>query len=732
MSEQFKTSAASVARLLGSWTYVNQAPIQSSNLSRFLKGDKANWGLIAQHDVFERDIEEDIYDGLLDYATSSSRKPSARVILGPAGFGMSTLLYTLAGRLVEDRAGSVFMLKESASLLEGDVLFAAGMFPTKRPFFIIDNAADYSDQILDSIYRLRDAGLAAIFVVAERVNEWRQRRGKLNASEHLLEALSDPEIARLLAYLDKHGELGALEGLTPDLRFAAIKNKHGKQLLVTMRECIEDNQFDAILEDEYSNMGNEIAKRLYLTVCCFSEHGALLRDSLLAELMSMSIPDMYKLTAEATEGVVVYEDIDPVRGIYGARARHRTIASVVWERCGDIVSKEQLLLTAIKSLNLNHKTDADAFEQFIRSKRLVDSIRTLEGRTKFFESAIQKDPEGPYVRQHYARMLTRAERPELALPQIEKALEFDPNIRVLHHTQGLILSQLAMTAESLELGRRRLLQAEQAFLRALNIYDKDEYSYASLARLYLDWAKRAPSESSDYISKSEETISRGLRVVADKEYLWVVSAEVQAWLGNQPQRIDDLEHAVKDHPKAIYPRYLLAQVYRAAGQPQKAIDKLEPVLRDNPDEFRLCIEYAKALEDLGKPYTNSIAILNFGSLYGLRDAHFIAIYAGMLFMNGDLSDASRVFSETTKREINFADSVAIHYRPKQKTDPTKYMKLVGKVVQVKAGYAFIEVPGFSRFLCPSSKQRNITLREKMEVEFEPAFFCEGCGCRQAR
>jgi tetratricopeptide (TPR) repeat protein len=200
---------------------------------------------------------------------------------------------------------------------------------------------------------------------------------------------------------------------------------------------------------------------------------------------------------------------------------------------------------------------------------------------------------------------------------------------------------------------------------------------------------------------------------------------VQAWLGNEPRRIDDLEHAVKDHPKAIYPRYLLAQVYRAGGDPQKAIDRLEPVLKENPDEFRLCIEYAKALEDLGKPYSQSIAILNFGSLYGLRDAHFIAIFAGMLFMNGDLSEADRVFSETTKREMDFADSVAIHYRPKDKADPTKYVKLVGKVVQVKAGYAFIEVAGYSRFLCPSSKQRNIILSEKMQIEFEPAFSAKG-------
>ena len=178
-----------------------------------------------------------------------------------------------------------------------------------------------------------------------------------------------------------------------------------------------------------------------------------------------------------------------------------------------------------------------------------------------------------------------------------------------------------------------------------------------------------------------------------------------------------------DHESALF--RASTQAYRNAGEPQKAIEKLEPVLKENPDEFRLCIEYAKALEDMGKPYDQSIAILNFWSVFGLRDARFIAIYAGMLFMSGHLSEADRVFSETTKREIDFADSVAIHYRPKDKEDPTKHIKLVGKVVRVKAGYAFIEVAGYSRFLCPSSKQRNITMREKMQVEFEPAFSAKG-------
>ena len=229
---------------------------------------------------------------------------------------------------------------------------------------------------------------------------------------------------------------------------------------------------------------------------------------------------MYKLTQDSTEGVVVYDLIDPIRGSYVARARHRTIAAVVWERCGDILSKAALLLTAIKSLNLNYKTDADAFEQFIRSDLLVDSLRTLENRTLFFETAIQKDPQSPYVRQHYSRMLIRADKPELALSQIEKAIELDSRVLVLYHTQGLVLARLATAAESVELGRRRMVQAEQAYQRSLSLYDKDEYSYSSLARLYLDWAKKVPKESTDYIAKAEATISQGLRVVANKERLW--------------------------------------------------------------------------------------------------------------------------------------------------------------------------------------------------------------------
>lgn len=70
LAAAFDKNPAAVARLLASWTYVNQAPFdEPSNIASFLRGDKPNWGLIGRQHYFERDIEEQVYDELLDYAT---------------------------------------------------------------------------------------------------------------------------------------------------------------------------------------------------------------------------------------------------------------------------------------------------------------------------------------------------------------------------------------------------------------------------------------------------------------------------------------------------------------------------------------------------------------------------------------------------------------------------------------------------------------------------------------
>lgn len=81
---------------------------------------------------------------------------------------------------------------------------------------------------------------------------------------------------------------------------------------------------------------------------------------------------MYK---NRLDGVILAECIDAATGQYAYRARHRTIAHIVWARCGENALKDNILQKALRHLNLNHRADVNAFEKFIRDDWLVDSIR---------------------------------------------------------------------------------------------------------------------------------------------------------------------------------------------------------------------------------------------------------------------------------------------------------------------------------------------------------------------
>lgn len=56
---------------------------------------------------------------------------------------------------------------------------------------------------------------------------------------------------------------------------------------------------------------------------------------------------------------------------------------------------------------------------------------------------------------------------------------------------------------------------------------------------------------------------------------------------------------------------------------------------------------------------------------------------------------------------------------------TKPLRLRGKVVLVRAGFAFIESPGYESFFCPGSKFGGLLMKQGVEVSFEPAFSAKG-------
>lgn len=113
-------------------------------------------------------LEDQLYEELLEYATTTRSSPSAILITGPAGYGMSTLLMVLALKVLTEKAGLAFMLNPSQSIIQGDVEYTISLFPDKKIFFFVDNAADNVEGLIDSLQRLREKKQSALFIICER------------------------------------------------------------------------------------------------------------------------------------------------------------------------------------------------------------------------------------------------------------------------------------------------------------------------------------------------------------------------------------------------------------------------------------------------------------------------------------------------------------------------------------------------------------------------------------
>jgi len=601
LQQTYEHNPAAVSRLLGSWEYVNQAAFDElPNSAQYLAGDLPNWALIGRCLPFKRDIEDSAYEQLLDFATDPNKSISVLTLLSPAGYGNSTLQMTLATRLVNERAGPVYFHKRGTPLIEGDILFTASLGDVK-PFLFIDNASDYVGSLEAAIHLLRESRFGAIFVIGERINEWRQSRTSIRGSEFAIDKLSDGEIDRLLDYLNSNNALGHLSDLSADLRVSAIKKAHDKELLVAMKEATEGDSFDAIIEDEYQNIDGNLSKLLYAATCCTSLSRAHLRDIVAAQILNVDITELYEKVGSSLDGVVIWDCLDAYRGLYGARARHQVIARIVWNRCLSEDEKEKVLLGIMAAINLNFHADARAFEALVRSDENIDGIGSLEAKISFFETASKKDPDSPYVLQHFARMLLREDKLELALAQIKRAKELGQQVRIIHHTEGIIYTRLTYLASSMEVGRRYLVNAERAFQNAMDPGHKDAYPLQGLADLYFQWATKCEdeNESTLYIRKAEEIIGKGIQTAHERDGLWIMSSKISAWLGDHPGALAALKKAVEDEPTSNVARYLLARAYRKNSDLEAAQKVLTPAIEQDPTDFRIGVAYAQVRYDLG-------------------------------------------------------------------------------------------------------------------------------------
>lgn len=719
--DQFPTATS---RLLNAWEYVNQADYSvDPNTDYFLKGDRPNWGVIGKGQNFERDLERPIVEALFDFATQPSPRAQGRLLLGPAGYGTTTLLMAIAAWYAREDAGPIFMLKPEAQAVPGDIEFAITVSPAP-PIFVVDNGSEHHTFLTEIMAQLRSTEKAACFLVGSRLNEWRQVRSGWNVPEFIIDPLSDDEIDRLIAGLSNLNALGRLANLSPRLRHAAIKDKNQQQLLVTMREVTEGQAFDSIIESEFHGINDSLAKDIYGLVCGISRVRATVRDRVISDALSVQVHELYTLIDTNLVGIVVPEVLDESRDIDGLRARHQIIADIVWERCLNSLDRESILTRLLDALNLTFGADARAFRYLTQDTDAVGGLRSFDARLSFFERAIRKDPDNPYIRQQFALMLRRENKLDLALTQIEKAIEMSPRKRVLYHTKGLILRDLAIGTTSREVARRWLAQAEGAFAHALSMNDRDEYSYQSLASLYLDWARKSSDENEAalYLTKAQEALSNGFDKGRELEYLYVLESRIQDHIGNTPGQLNALRRALEDSPSSANVRYILGNALRRANEIDESRDVLHEGLAQHPGDPRLALAYAQTLLALGREASECASVLALARVRGLRDPAFTAAYSGLLVLAGDVQEAQDVRNQAAQRGFSSTDMRRAYFVPR---DYLSGIEFTGSVVRVSQVYAFVRVVGLGDFFLPPASFRERRIRVGDNLVFEPAFSVRG-------
>lgn len=731
LRDVYKNNPSAMLRLLKSWNYVNGENLSAEpNVKDFLLGSRPNWSLIAQQRRFIRDVEEDMWTWVTDFATDPKAKSTAIAVIGPAGYGISTILMAISLRIVEARNGPVFLLKEGADVNPGDVGYAATLFPDVPCYFIIDQAKEHLGEIQSALAQQKGTKTNCLFVCGERRNEWLSSKTKVKAVEFDVFPLSDPEINSLLDFLTDEDALGEMKELDRDFQFRIVKNKHEQELLVAMREAAAGDKvgFDSIIESEYRGIDdgqpNSLARELYLLVCCFYQHGVLIRDNLLVDVMGHPITELYHSVGNSLIGLVEHYETDITKGEYAARARHRIIAQIVWKKCGSPEKKEFLLQKAMEKLNLTFKLDKTVFDLFIMSPDIINTFRTLEGKCKFFETAEKRDRNNPFVLQHYARMLLEEGRLPLAMSQIERAIEKDKpkSIRILYHTRAMILAAQAMGEESMDVARKWMQRSEHDFQFCIAAKDTDSYGYSGLATLYLNWAKKVRAsndEATEYLEKAEAVISDGLKIVRDRTSLLITSSEIQREVGNKPERLSKLRQAVESNSATVVGRYLLARAYHDDGDAKKAADTLEPIIKNDFTAVRSYIEYVRSMIDLGEPAKKCAATLSQCRLDGANDPAFIGLYGGLLYVSGNFEAAQKVWDEAKEQNFSYEERIKKQYEPREADSSP--MKFRGTVKAVKPSYLFIQPTDGFDIISSTMGEKGVPFKKGDRVEYNLTF-----------
>lgn len=704
IAAKFATHAEPSAELLtflaNDAVYVHgNMPPETPNPQAFFKGASYGWGSItASHDAKRTLTDTMLAEVILRDEENRPRPSDFYLIKGYAGSGKTVLLKRIAYEAGITFDKVVLYIRSDARLLIAPIAELCTLLG-ERLFIFIDGVARRSSELEAFLYAARTKKLPLTVIATERTNEWNvdgQGLSPLLDGTHPLRSLSLPEIDALIGKLEEFKCLGDLAIKTAEERRNAFLSYADRQLLVALYEITSGAEFPDIVFDEYKNIINDRARRIYLFVCALNRMNVPVRAGLIYRLTGVSFPDFKKDFFAPLESLVLTEEYKPTRDM-AYRARHPWIAQIVFERALPSESDRfDLYMSILKEIDVGYTPDRSAFREAIRARNLKELFSDPLMVEEIFRAANEASPDDGYLFQQHAIYEMRRLNGNLgrANELISYARKKLPNDRSITHT----MSELEMArGEAAKTPLERKMHLEQARQHASRLTSSNAvtgHGHVTLVKLAMGRLRELlekPTVDEDDVTAAtkqvEQALSDGLQQFRNDEYLLSAEADFSTLLNNQERAKKALIKAVANNPSSTFIAKALSRVQESEGDHAGARTTLNNALRVQPGEKWLNGALARLIE---RHFSNEgpEAEACWRRSFTEGDTNYSSQFwfARRLYLNGKIEDAVEKFARLKLARVPFETKVAISGRIRENGHVKKFD---GVITRLESDYAWV-------------------------------------------
>jgi tetratricopeptide (TPR) repeat protein len=641
---------------------------QVPNAAEFFLGAPPNWGSIVGNVDAARDLADDVLNAVLVDPLTDRGGPKFVLIHAEAGTGKSTLVRRLGVDLALTWKQAVLALKPYGALDLADVEPLARQL-TERVYVLVDDATDIVRELSRFLKEAASTGVKVTVIAGARTNEWRDAQADYAfpaAEEYELEALSRPEIERVLDTLERNQALGLLAGAGRGAQIAAFEMRAEKQLLVALREATEGKKFDDIVVDEFNSVPSADGQRAYLLISSLHRFGVFVRAALLYRALNIPLADLKEKVFDPTAKIIVARQAlgDP-ESYYSAR--HQLVADIVFDR---IVSSERRRLEyysdLIKHLDIGFASDADAFRKLTRGKNrvLLHDFTRIENRRELMEQLLRIDPTDAIALQHAAMMEMEGGDLGAAARFLSRALELRPADPSIRDTEGRLLLRSATEETDPVVADGKFARAENAFVRNVQRQRTEPFGYRHLAETYVSWAQiqRTDEKRFAYARLGYQTVLDGISKCPSTSMLYQYLGVIEDSLGEPERARKAFRAALSVKPADVVTRFMAARLEERTNNPETALDLLIEGLataaQDPELHYRIALLMAMHRSDRGDEINAHFEAAELGPArnYMPKLAH-----GAFLFSKGEYQRARNKFSELEDVVVGSEERFTAHW-----------------------------------------------------------------------